>query len=133
EAWHKLSATKDHRFHASIALLSRCGYLEKVHTGDRRGVRILKPNDPGLHSINFNELEARRQFEYKKFGVMLDYASRFRKHCFRSFILSYFGEWNRKRDCGNCSRCNAGKFPRDAKLEQPAGSRPKANRHEAAQ
>jgi ATP-dependent DNA helicase RecQ len=132
EPWNKLSATRDHRFHASIALLSRFGYLEKVHTEDGRGVRILKANDPGLHEINFPELEARRQFEYKKFGVMLDYASRFRKHCYRSFILSYFGEWNRKRDCGNCSRCNAGKFPRDARLEQPPVSEPSAERHHAA-
>src|SRR5438093_4773232 len=133
DAWHKLSATKDHRFHASIALLSRCGYLEKVHTGDGRGVRLLKPNDPGLHSINFQELEARRQFEYKKFGVMLDYASRFRKHCYRSFILSYFGEWNRNRDCGNCSRCEPQKFPQGAKLEMaiPARSRAKPLRASA--
>lgn len=123
ESWRKLSETKDHRFHASIALLSRFGYLEKVQTEDGRGVRILKANDPGLHGINFDELEARRQFEYKKLGVMLDYASRFRKHCYRSFILSYFGEWNRKRDCGNCSRCNADKYPRDAKLERASVSK----------
>jgi ATP-dependent DNA helicase RecQ len=133
ESWRKMSATKDHRFHASIALLSRCGYLEKVQTEDGRGVRILKANDPGLHGINFNELEARRQFEYKKFAVMLDYASRFRKHCYRSFILSYFGEWNRKRDCGNCSRCNAAKFPRGAKLELPAVSVPRTKQREAVQ
>ncbi len=120
DAWRKFAATKDHRFHASIALLSRFGYLEKVRTQDGSGVRILKANDPSLHGINFQELEARRQFEYKKFGVMLDYASRFRKHCYRSFILSYFGEWGRKRDCGNCSRCDADKFPRDAKFESPA-------------
>ena len=63
---------------------------------DGRGVRILKPNDTALQGINFDELEARRQFEYKKLGVMLNYASRFRKHCYRSFILSYFGEWNRE-------------------------------------
>src|SRR5207253_1942156 len=30
-------------------------------------------------------------------------------------------------------RCNAGKFPRDAKLEQPAVSKAKANRHEAVE
>jgi ATP-dependent DNA helicase RecQ len=47
--------------------------------------------------------------------VMLNYASRFRRHCYRSFILSYFGEWNRSRDCGNCGRCEPQKFPRDAK------------------
>jgi ATP-dependent DNA helicase RecQ len=131
ELWRKLSATKDHRFHASIALLSRFGYLEKIQTEEGRGVRLLKANDPGLHGINFHELEARRQFEYKKFGVMLDYASRFRKHCYRSFILSYFGEWNRKRDCGNCSRCNADKFPRDAKFEQPCVSVTTSTRPEA--
>jgi ATP-dependent DNA helicase RecQ len=131
EPWRKLAATRDHRFHASIALLSRFGYLEKVHTGDGRGVRILKSNDPGLHGINFHELEARRQFEYKKLGVMLDYASRFRKHCYRSFILSYFGEWNRTRDCGNCSRCNADKFagettPRELTLPVSRSEKPRA-------
>jgi ATP-dependent DNA helicase RecQ len=133
ESWRKLSATRDHRFHASIALLSRFGYLEKIHTEEGRGVRLLKVNDPALHGINFHELEARRQFEYKKFGVMLDYASRFRKHCYRSFILSYFGEWNRKRDCGNCSRCNANKFPRDAKFEQLVVPKQKTRSGEAAQ
>lgn len=117
DAWRKLSNTKDHRFHASVALLQRYGYLEKIHTQDGRGVRILKPNDAALRGINFEDLEARRQFEYKKFGVMLNYASRFRKHCYRSFILSYFGEWNRSRECGNCSRCNPQKFPRGAKVE----------------
>jgi ATP-dependent DNA helicase RecQ len=116
--WRKLSQTKDHRFHASLALLQRYGYLEKIHTQSGRGVRILKPNDTVLSGINFQDLEARRQFEYKKFGVMLNYASRFRKHCYRSFILSYFGEWNRSRDCGNCSRCNAHKYPRGVKLEK---------------
>ena len=41
---------------------------------------------------------------------MLNYASRFRKHCYRSFVLSYFGEWARSRDCGNCGRCNPNKY-----------------------
>ena len=48
---------------------------------------------------------------------MLNYASRFRKHCYRSFILSYFGEWSRNRECGNCSRCSPEKFPRGANCE----------------
>jgi len=117
DAWRKLSNTKDHRFHASISLLQRYGYIEKLQTHEGRGIRILKPNDRGLSGINFEELESRRQFEYKKFGVMLNYASRFRRHCYRSFILGYFGEWNKNRECGNCSRCNPGKFPRGAKVE----------------
>ena len=135
DAWRKLAGTKDHRFHASIALLSRFGYVEKIHTQEGSGVRILKPNDPGLDGINFEELEARRQFEYKKFGVMLDYASRFRKHCYRSFILSYFGEWSRKRDCDNCSRCDGDKFPRDAKFEptaSPVRSQPSREKTQAS-
>jgi len=122
ELWRKISATRDHRFHASIALLSRFGYLEKIHNQDGRGVRILKREDPSLEGINFHELEARRQFEYKKFGVMLNYASRFRKHCYRSFVLSYFGEWNRNRECGNCSRCNPHKFPRGVRLDVAASA-----------
>src|SRR5204863_8536461 len=117
EAWRRLSATRDHRFHASVTLLHRYGYLDRIQTRDGRGVRILKPNDTGLHAINFDELEARREFEYKKLAVMLNYASRFRKHCYRSFILSYFGEWSRNRQCGNCSRCSPYKFPRGARLE----------------
>src|SRR2546422_2767863 len=120
DLWRRISATRDHRFHASIALLSRYGYLEKIRNQDGPGVRILKREDPLLVGINFDELEARRQFEYKKLGVMLNYASRFRKHCYRSFILSYFGEWNRNRECGNCSRCNPHKFPRGVCLELAA-------------
>src|SRR5438105_3768670 len=42
EPWRKLSGTNDHRFQASIALLSRFGYLEKIQTQEGRGVRILK-------------------------------------------------------------------------------------------
>jgi ATP-dependent DNA helicase RecQ len=45
---------------------------------------------------------------------MLNYASRFRQHCFRSFILGYFGEWNRTRNCENCSRCSPDQY-RDKK------------------
>src|SRR5262249_50991426 len=93
DAWRKFSNTSDHRFHASVALLQRYGYLEKIQTTEGRGIRILRSNDTALQGINFADLESRRQFEYKKFGVMLNYASRFRKHCYRSFILSYFGEW----------------------------------------
>src|SRR5262249_36653977 len=103
----------------SVALLQRYGYLERIHTRDEQGIRILKSNDAALRGINFQDLEARKQFEYKKFNVMLNYASRFRKHCYRSFILSYFGEWTRNRECGNCSRCSPAKFPRGENL-QPA-------------
>jgi ATP-dependent DNA helicase RecQ len=124
EDWRKLSSTRDHRFHASVALLQRYGYVERIHTQEGRGIRVLKPNDPGLNGIRFSDLEARRQFEYKKFGVMLNYASRFRKHCYRSFILSYFGEWSRNRECGNCSRCNPQKHPRGAKLEERRAAAP---------
>ena len=58
---------------------------------------------------------------------MLNYASRFRRHCYRSFILSYFGEWNRSRDCGNCSRCNPQKYPRikPAATAAAAAAKPK--------
>src|SRR6266852_3467471 len=38
EPWRRVSATNDHRFHASIALLSRYGYIEKVQTHEGRGV-----------------------------------------------------------------------------------------------
>jgi ATP-dependent DNA helicase RecQ len=110
EAWRRLAATRDHRFHASISLLQRYGYLERVHARDGSGIRILQPNEGSLTNINFEELELRRQFEYKKLTVMLNFASRFRKHCYRSFILSYFGEWTRNRECGNCARCAPRKF-----------------------
>jgi ATP-dependent DNA helicase RecQ len=111
EAWTRLRARGDQRFHSAISLLQRAGYLERVHTGAGSGVRVLRPRDRTLDGFNFDELERRRQFEHRKLGVMLQYASRFRKHCYRSFILRYFGEWTRVRDCGNCSRCAPRKRP----------------------
>jgi len=103
--WKSVTARMDQRFHAAVSLLQRAGYVERIHTGNGSGVRILRPKDRELSEFNFVELERRRQFEHRKLGVMLQYASRFRKHCYRSFILRYFGEWTRVRDCGNCGRC----------------------------
>lgn len=105
EPWKKVTARMDQRFHAAVSLLQRAGYVERVHSANGSGVRILRPKDRELAGFNFAELERRREFEYRKLGVMLQYASRFKKHCYRSFILRYFGEWSKVRDCGNCSRC----------------------------
>src|SRR5262249_8596502 len=49
--WRKLSQTKDNRFHASLALLQRYGYLEKIHNNSGRGVRILNENATVLFGI----------------------------------------------------------------------------------
>jgi ATP-dependent DNA helicase RecQ len=133
DPWRKLAGTRDHRFHASITLLHRFGYLDRIQTREGPGVRILKPNDTSLHGINFDELEARREFEYKKLAVMLSYASRFRKHCYRSFILSYFGEWSRNRQCGNCNRCTPDKYPRNRAVPLPAAPAISAARAAAPQ
>jgi len=105
EPWKKVTSRMDQRFHAAVSLLQRAGYVERVHSPNGSGVRILRPKDRELADFNFEELERRREFEYRKLGVMLQYASRFKKHCYRSFILRYFGEWTKVRDCGNCSRC----------------------------
>jgi len=104
-AWEKLAETRDLRFQASVGILQRAGYLEKVQTREGRGVRRLRTDDPQLSQLNFAELATRRRFEQQKLNVMLNYASRFRQHCHRGFILSYFGEWTRNRNCGNCSHC----------------------------
>jgi len=105
EPWRKLAEKRDPQFEASISILQRSGFLEKVNSSEGWGVRILKPDDPDLKQLDFKELEARREFECRKLSVMLNYASRFRKHCFRSFILGYFGEWTGSRACENCGRC----------------------------
>jgi ATP-dependent DNA helicase RecQ len=103
--WRQVSARMDQKFHSAVTILHRAGYVNRMHTTSGSGVRILRTNDRNLHDFNFEELERRREFEYRKLGVMLQYASRFRKHCYRSFVLRYFGEWTKIRDCGNCSRC----------------------------
>jgi ATP-dependent DNA helicase RecQ len=105
DAWRRVTARMDQKFHSAITILHRAGYLERMHTAAGSGVRILRPKDAELRDFNFEELERRREFEHRKLRVMLEYASRFRKHCYRSFVLRYFGEWTKVKDCGNCSRC----------------------------
>jgi ATP-dependent DNA helicase RecQ len=104
-AWRQVTTRMDQKFHSAVTILHRAGYVERVHSAAGSGVRILKPRDSELREFNFEELQRRRDFEYRKLRVMLEYASRFRKHCYRSFVLRYFGEWTKVRDCGNCSRC----------------------------
>jgi ATP-dependent DNA helicase RecQ len=103
--WKRLAGRMDQRFHSAITILQRAGYVQRIQTADGPGVRILKLRDRELSAFNFAELEQRRAFERRKLAMMLQYASRFRKHCYRSFVLRYFGEWSRVKDCGNCSRC----------------------------
>jgi ATP-dependent DNA helicase RecQ len=105
DKWRQVAARMDQKFHSAVTILHRAGYVERVHTAAGSGVRILRPNDSQLSDFNFEELERRRDFEHRKFRVMLEYASRFKKHCYRSFVLRYFGEWTKVKDCGNCSRC----------------------------
>lgn len=105
DQWRKASGRSDPRFHSAVSLLDRAGFVQRVNTPEGRGVRILRPSDRHLTGFNFDELERRREFEMRKLRVMLQYASRFRRHCYRSFILRYFGEWTRTKDCDACSRC----------------------------
>jgi ATP-dependent DNA helicase RecQ len=105
DRWRQVASRMDQKFHSAVTILHRAGYVERVHTAAGSGVRILRPNDSELRDFNFEDLELRRDFELRKFRVMLEYASRFKKHCYRSFVLRYFGEWTRVKDCGNCSRC----------------------------
>jgi superfamily II DNA helicase RecQ len=105
DRWRQVAARMDQKFHSAVTILHRAGYVERMHTAAGSGVRILRPNDSQLQDFNFEELELRRDFELRKLRVMLDYASRFKKHCYRSFVLRYFGEWTKVKDCSNCSRC----------------------------
>ena len=119
DRWRQVSARMDQKFHSAVTILHRAGYVERVHTAAGSGVRILRPKDRELLEFNFEDLERRREFEHRKFRVMLDYASRFKRHCYRSFVLRYFGEWSRVKDCGNCSRCAPSKRERVAATVQP--------------
>ena len=74
------------------------------------GGRFRCPNssaqDPGSHAISISKnWNAAGSLNIENWRMMLQYASRFKKHCYRSFVLRYFGEWTKVRDCGNCSRC----------------------------
>jgi ATP-dependent DNA helicase RecQ len=134
--WRQVSARMDQKFHSAVTILHRAGYVERVHTSAGSGVRILRPKDAELRDFNFEELERRRDFEHRKFRVMLEYASRFRKHCYRSFVLRYFGEWTKVKDCGNCSRCAPEKrrrahIPREPEIGTAAVIRPQPVSQEA--
>lgn len=138
DAWRQVSARMDQKFHSAVTILHRAGYVERVHTAAGSGVRILRAQDRELREFNFEELERRRDFEYRKLGMMLQYASRFKKHCFRSFVLRYFGEWTGVKDCGNCSRCAPEKSQRSrATASQvtvaPASIAPKSSTRKAEQ
>jgi superfamily II DNA helicase RecQ len=124
DAWRKVSARMDQKFHSAVTILHRASYVQRMHTAAGSGVRILRSNDPKLLDFNFEELERRREFEYRKLGVMLQYASRFKKHCYRSYVLRYFGEWTNIRDCGNCSRCAPEKRQLVALATRPIGIEP---------
>src|SRR5678815_3881488 len=71
DEWRQASARMDQKFHSAVTILHRAGYVQRVHSANGSGVRILKSNDRELRDFNFAELERRREFEHRKFGVML--------------------------------------------------------------
>jgi superfamily II DNA helicase RecQ len=132
DRWRRATGRPDPKFHSAVSLLDRAGFIARVNSAEGRGVRVLQPANRQLKGFNFEELERRREFEKKKFAVMLQYASRFRRHCFRSFVLRYFGEWSRVRDCGACSRCAPDRYPDKAVRAAVAAAPASAPRPDAS-
>ena len=84
--------------------LSKKLKIEYIPPFRGHATRLLDRETPSDRvSIDFAELEERKQGEYQKLERVLDYA---RKHrCRRAMLLEYFGESADR--CGNCDNCDA--------------------------
>ncbi len=95
----------------ALLQLQRQGFV--YYTPPLRGqaIRLLRPGESDLKRVDFAAIEERRQFEQRNLERMIEYASPFRRHCLREYILRYFGEWKSSKSCGNCGSCNPKGFP----------------------
>lgn len=69
-------------------------------------ILLYSPQDTQLQKFLISkstESEIRQQLEYKRLQSMVDYCHT--PQCLRAFILHYFGEFDVKEHCDNCSNC----------------------------
>ena len=93
-------------FHQAIKSFVMIGIMHFISSGAPRGIELLTERIKFKNvSIDFQELEKRKEIAYNKLDIMCDYIST--PKCKRNFILSYFEEREIDEKCGNCSSCQS--------------------------
>ncbi len=91
---------------STLGILSRNGVIERFDVPGRRvrGTRLLRPELRGEDlALDMTALEEKERRDRAKLRAMIDFA--YGRTCRQQWILSYFGETEGVRACGNCDCC----------------------------
>ncbi|HEY7786140.1 MAG TPA: ATP-dependent DNA helicase RecQ, partial [Pyrinomonadaceae bacterium] len=105
---------------SSLYLLERAGHVERLATFNqgaapweqarekqsRRRIRTLMMLDdaPTPLRITFGDVMRRAALERRKLREMIEFC--YTEHCYRAYILDYFGDRHHSRSCGTCGNCS---------------------------
>jgi ATP-dependent DNA helicase RecQ len=91
-------------FNKSLNYFQSIGIINHIPPMAASGIRIVKERmDNKNIPIDFPAIDRRRDYAYKKFEVVRNYAMTY--ECKRNFILDYFGDTETSGTCGKCSSC----------------------------
>ena len=107
---------------ASIATalreLSKAEWFDYAPPFRGRAIRVIDPEKPfSALNLDFSDLDARKQEEYRRLDCVVQYALSTR--CRQAEILDYFGEAN-AHACGACDRCKPEEGATSSTSSRPA-------------
>jgi ATP-dependent DNA helicase RecQ len=94
---------------AALNKLAARGIISCKNAYRGRGVRLAGNRPADQLGIDRKEISARATAENMKLRKMIDYC--YSKRCLRAFILNYFGDGKKIRQCEACSACAPGQAP----------------------
>ncbi len=95
---------------SALYLLERAGHIERTVThgrieerSKRRTIVMLEDPPARVLRVNYAEVSRRADLERRKLREMIEFC--YTEHCYRAYILDYFGDRHRQRKCGTCGNC----------------------------
>ena len=87
----------------SLSALAEAGILRYQPARRTRGVLMLDDPPATRLRIRPEDLARRAALEQRKLREMISFC--YTEHCYRAFILDYFGDRSHSGDCGKCGNC----------------------------
>jgi ATP-dependent DNA helicase RecQ len=97
---------------SALYLLERAGHIERTvasaaraENGRRqaRAIVMLDASPATALRVDPRQVSGRADLERRKLRELIEFC--YTEHCYRAFILRYFGDRNHERRCGSCGNC----------------------------
>jgi len=115
ELARRVGESNEMAIQSALYVLERAGHIQRTAPALNHGGRgaqrgrsiIMLDSEPAAKlRVNPEDVSRRGELERRKLRAMIDFC--YTDRCYRAYILNYFGDRNRLRECGTCGNCKPG-------------------------